>query len=327
MMMLKKFRCLAFVLALILVVVSCSTFAAVKPIKLVFGHIWTRDHFLCKGDIYFKELVEKNSKGKILIDYYPDSQLGNGMEQIQATKNGSQQINLAGPGSLTTYLPKLATFNLPYIYNDNKHILKVASKFTSLIDQNEWIAKIGTRILCVRPLPARHLTTKFPVNKLEDIKGIKMRVPEVPVSVALWKALGAVPTVIPGGETYTSLATGVVEAQENPFVDIYTRKFFEQTKYCALTSHVQELNMMMINNNCWNKLTKTQRKIIQDAADKSNQLVIKALDENVEEYKKMLTKEGMVFTTPNLTPFREKAKTIWSQFGDERLIKKIQAIK
>jgi tripartite ATP-independent transporter DctP family solute receptor len=326
-MMLKKFRCLALVLGLILVVVSCTTFAAVKPIKLVFGHIWPADHYLSKGDLYFKELVEKNSKGRILIDYYPAGQLGNGPELLQATKTGAQQLLLSSGSGLVTCWSKLGTLNLPYIFRDNMHAMKVANKLPFLIGQNELADKVGVRILNVRPLPARHLTTKIPINKLEDIKGIKIRVPENPISLALWRALGAIPTVIPAADTYTALATGTVDAQENPFIDIYTRKFNEQTKYCALTSHVQEVVMMLINNKCWNELTKAQKRILTNAAAKSAKKGEKDYIKSDKKNYDVLVKAGMKFTKPDLTAFREKAKTIWNQFGDQGLINKIEAVK
>jgi tripartite ATP-independent transporter DctP family solute receptor len=326
-MMLKKFRCLALVMALVLIFVSCTTFAAKKPIKLVFGHVWAADHFMCKGDLYLKKIVEKKSKRQIIIDYYPASQLGNAPEQYQATMSGSQQMVLSSPGGLQQFWPKLASFNLPYLYRDDMHIKKVANKLASLLGQPEMAAKTNLRILCVRILPARHLTTKFPVNKLEDIKGIKMRVPQNAVSIALWKVLGVIPIVIPAANLYTSLATGLVDAQENPLNDFYMWKIHEQNKYCALTGHMQELVMTLINNDSWNSLTAAQKKIIRYAAKKSAEMGLKDVKEVEEKYYNLLVKEGMKFTKPNLVPFREKAKTLWEQFGDKELIEKVQLVK
>jgi tripartite ATP-independent transporter DctP family solute receptor len=325
--MLKKSRCLVLAMALVLVFVSCTTFAAKKPIKLVFGHIYTADHFYCKGDRYFKELVEKNSKGQILIDYYPAGQIGSQAEMDQSVRNGSQQIGLVGGGGLVQFLPKMGTIDLPYLYRDDNHQIKVAKKLASLVNKKEFEAKTGMHILNVRTRASRNLTTKFPVNKLDDIKGLKIRVPASPVSLALWKALGAVPTVIPGAEIYTSLATGTVDAQENPFDSIYLAKFFEQTKYCALTGHVRESVIMVINAKFWSGLTKSQQKIISDAAVKNAEMGFIDAKKLNDDYYNSLVKEGMIFTKPDMTPFREKAKTIWPQFGDAELIKKIEAVK
>jgi tripartite ATP-independent transporter DctP family solute receptor len=325
--MLKKARCLVLAMVLVLVVVSCTTFASVKPIKIVYGTLSEPDHFFTKGDLYFKKLVEKNSNGRILVEVYPASQLGSITEMYQAVKTGSQQMVQGAGQTLATFWPKLATFDLPYLYRDNQHFINVMSKYTSLIDQDEMAAKTGMRVLGCRMRSFRQLTTKFPVNKLADIKGMKMRVPQSPVSVALWKALGTVPTVIPGSDIYTSLATGVVDAQENSLDAIFLAKFYEQAKYCALTSHLQETTLNLISNDFWNGLTSKQKKIIQDAMNKTNKQLIKTALEKTDEYYKSLVKLGMIFTKPDLAPFREKGKTIWKEFGDRDLIKKIQAIK
>jgi tripartite ATP-independent transporter DctP family solute receptor len=326
-MMLKKSRCLVLVLALILVAVSCATFAAKKPIKLVYGNVLAIDHFSTKGDLYFKKLVEKNSKGQILVDYFPASQLGGNVEQTQAIRSGAQQMFFGGMGVFAQYLPKINTTELPYLYRDQTHYMKVGKNLASFLGRDELAVKCGVRILGVRINAPRHLTTKFPVNKLKDIKGLKIRVPESALYLAFWRALGAVPTVIPSSDTYTALATGTVDAQENPLDDIYSRKFYEQVKYCALTAHMRIFYSMLINNDCWNSLTAAQQKIVQDAADKSTEMVNKAAIVAEAKYKKLLAKEGVKFTTPDTTPFRERAKTIWGQFGDAELIKKIDAVK
>jgi TRAP-type C4-dicarboxylate transport system substrate-binding protein len=99
-MMFKKFRCLALGLALILVIVSGTTFAAKKPVKLIYGSVFEGDGCYGKGDAYFKKLVEKNSKGKILVELYPLCQLGSGAEMYQAVKTGAQQMNSSSPGPL-----------------------------------------------------------------------------------------------------------------------------------------------------------------------------------------------------------------------------------
>jgi TRAP-type C4-dicarboxylate transport system substrate-binding protein len=237
-MMLKKFRCLVLAMVLIIVSVSCTTFAAdKKPIKLVYGTSFQVTELVHKGDLYFKELVEKNSKGQIVVEVYPASQLGSVAEMLQATKAGSQQMVLCGPGAIATYWSKLGTFDLPYLYRDQAQFLKTAQKITSLINQDEMTTKTGMRILGARiRLPRQLTTTKSPINKLEDVKGLKIRVPQNPSYLALWKALGAIPTVIPWAETQTALTSGVVGAQENPIDSLLLAKIYEQTKYCAMTS-------------------------------------------------------------------------------------------
>jgi tripartite ATP-independent transporter DctP family solute receptor len=326
-MMLKKFRCLVLALVLILVVVSCTAFAEAKPIKLVLGHVFDKGFFFTKGDLLFKELVEKNSNGQITVEIYPGSQLGPIPEMLQAVGAGSQQMSIASGTYLCTYWPKLGTFDLPYLYRDQDHFTKVARNYTSLIDQDEMAAKTGMRILGYRERAWRQLNTKFPVKKIQDLRGKKIRVNQSPISVALWKAFGAIPVVVPGGEIYTALATGTVDGQDNLFDGVWTSKFYEQAKYCAYTSHSQELLLVAISEKFWKSLTKEQQKIIQDAVDKSDALINKLAVDMQEEYYQSLVKVGVKFTKPALKPFREKARAVLEEFGDAELIKKIQAIK
>jgi tripartite ATP-independent transporter DctP family solute receptor len=326
-MMLKKLRCLVLALVLIIVVVSCTAFAEVKPIKLVFGHVFDPAHYFTKGDIYFKELVEKNSKGQILVEVYPASQLGAAPEMLQAVGAGAQQMTITCGMYLCTHWSKLGTFDLPYLYRDQKHFKMVADRYTSLIDQDEMASKTGTRVLGYRLRSWRQLHTKFPVNKLEDLKGKKIRVNQSPITVALWKAFGAIPTVVAAGEIYTALATGTVDGEENVLDGIWTGKLYEQAKYCAWTSHSQEIFLMVVSDKFWRSLTKEQQGIIRDAVDQSNKLVNKIASKMHEESYQSLVKAGVKFTKPNLKPFREKAKAVLKEFGDAELIKKIQAIK
>jgi tripartite ATP-independent transporter DctP family solute receptor len=327
MMMLKKFRCLVLAMVLILVIVSCTVFAADKPIKLIYGHVQSTEHFFSKEDRYFKKLVEKNSKGQILIDFFPAGQLGGSSQMIQATISGAQQMTEVSTGDMSRIWPKMSLFSLPYLYRDDNHQEKVMKRLSFLIGEEEFEAKTGLHILNVRRRSPRHLNTKFPVNKLEDIKGLKIRVPENPIILALWKALGTVPTVIPTNDVYTALATGTVDAQENPFDSIWNWKYYEQAKYCALTAHGRETRMTVINDKYWKSLTAGQRKIIANAANKIAKMAMKDVKETESKYYDSLVKVGMKFTKPNLAPFRERAQTIWSQFGDAKLIQKIQAVK
>jgi tripartite ATP-independent transporter DctP family solute receptor len=327
-MMLKKFRYLALVMALTLVFVSCNTFAAKKkPIKLIFGHHFPVDHYYSKAVLNFKAMVEKNSKGQILVDVFPASQLGSLKEMTQATQSGAQHMFLESLGGLATSYPKLGTFQLPYLVRNERHYAKLLSKGMSLFDEKELTNNTSLSIVALWARSPRYLTTKFPVNKLKDIKGLKIRVPEHPTFLAFWKALGTVPTPIPISDVYTALATGTIDALENCLSDICTFKLYEQTKYFAYTAHMHEVLAIYINAKTWRSLTSAQKKILTAAGSKTSKMVLDAVNNGEKEYWDFLREKGKKVTYPALAPFRERAKTIWGQFGDPALIKKVQALK
>jgi TRAP-type C4-dicarboxylate transport system substrate-binding protein len=326
--MLKKFRCLVLSMVLILVVVSCTTFAANKPIKLIFGHNYAVEHYYNKGANYFKELVEKNSKGQIAVDIFPGAQLGGPGEMLQATRNGAQHITIAFLGGYISGLyPKLTTFELPGLIDDYALLSKIMGRFDSLIDPDDLIAKTGVRTIGFFPYAMKQFYSKVPVNKLEDIKGLKIRISEIPVTVAMCKAIGGVPTVVTNADAYTAFATGVVDATIGDPPGFYAAKFYEQLKYCARYSYQCGFSLMIINNNFLKGLTAAQQKIILNAADKCTKFIKKTTLEEDNRCQQLLAKEGMKFTKPAKAPFINKIKTVWSQFGDAELIKKIEAMK
>jgi TRAP-type C4-dicarboxylate transport system substrate-binding protein len=327
-MMLKKFRCLVLAMVLILVFVSCNTFAANKPIKLVFGHNYPAGHYYEESVNYFKKLIEKNSKGQIVVDVFPGAQLGGPGEMLQATRNGAQQITISYLGGFISGLyPKLATFEVPGLITDYALLSKIIARFDSLIDPDELVAKTGVRAIGFFPYAMKQFYSKVPVYKLKDIKGLKVRLAEVPVSVAMCKAIGGVPTVVSNADAYTAFATGVADATVGDLANIYGSKFYEPLKYCALISLQCGFSLMVINNSFWEGLTTTQQKIIGNAANKCTKFVTKATLEGDKKYRQLLIKAGMKFTKPDRAPFIDKTKTVWSQFGDAELIKKIEAMK
>jgi TRAP-type C4-dicarboxylate transport system substrate-binding protein len=327
-MMLKKFRCLVLAMVLILVFVSCTTFAANKPIKVIFGHNYAIEHYYNKGVLEFKKMVEKNSNGQILVSIFPGAQLGGPGEMLQATRNGAQHMTISNMGGfISGLLPKLATFEMPGLITDYARMTKIMDKFNSLIDPDEMVAKTGVRTIGFFSRAMSRIYTKFPVKKIEDIKGLKIRAAEIPVAVAAFKAIGTVPTVVSNADVYTALATGTVNALLTDTPNFYAYKFYEQLKYCALINYQCGFSIMIINNNFWNGLTASQKKIVQEAAIKCTKFVKTATMAEDKRCQKLLTKAGVKLTKPDSSPFINKVKTIWSQFGDAELLKKLEAIK
>lgn len=324
--MARNIQRVSVVLMLVVLALSSVALAKDKPIKLIFGSVYAVDHIYTKTDNYFKELVEKASNGQILVDYYPAGQLGSEREMLEATKTGAQQITQTTPGTLATLYPKAGSLELPYLFRDRDHYYKSMDLAMSLLG-DDMAAKTGLRVVSWRERAPRHLTTNFPVTKLEDIKGLKIRVPEVPVRVAFWKALGANPIPLPMNEVYTALATGVIHAQENPLDTIYAFKLYEQQKYITLTEHMREISLIVMNEQTWKSLSSAQKKIITDAAKKSAEMANKEVHQAEEDLYKKLQELGVKINTIDKEPFMEKARTIWAQFGDKEIYEKIEAIK
>jgi tripartite ATP-independent transporter DctP family solute receptor len=305
---------------------SGASHAADKPVKWTFGDVYAADHAYTKSDKSFVEDVKKASNGQISIDYYENGQLGSEREMLEATRAGGQQLAQTSPGTLATLSPRVGTLELPYLFRDRDHYYKSMGVALSLLGE-DLVAQTGLRVLTWRERTPRELTTNIPVTKLEDIKGLKIRVAEVPVRVALWKALGTNPTPLPMTEVYTSLATGAIDAQENPLDTIYSAKLYEQQKYVTLTDHMREIILILVNEKAWKALTPAQQKLIREAADRSSEMANKLVHEDEQGCATKLKAAGIKINTIDKRPFMERAMTIWPQFGEKEIYERIQAIK
>jgi tripartite ATP-independent transporter DctP family solute receptor len=323
--MLKKFRFLALAMTLVLILVSCTTFAAKKPVKLVFGHTYNPDHYFNKATLEFKRLVEKKTKGQILIDVFPSCQLGSFAEMNQATRTGGQDITLIGPGSFNTSYPKCVVFSLPYLFRSHQQIVK---GWNMIVDERVWEDKTGVHVVGFWPTAQRELMTNRPVNKLEDLQGLKIRVPEDGISNVAWKAMGAITVTLSIADVYTALATGTADGLEQPLANLCSYKLYEVRKDVAFTDHLQEATVTIVNKNKWKSLTRSQQKIITDAISKTGDLVKDLLSKATKEQQEYLVQKGVKFTHPDVTPFKERVKkALWGQYLSEAEIKKIEALK
>jgi len=303
-----------------------ASYAAEQSVKWSFGSVYSADHAYTKSDKFFAQEVKKASNGQISIDYFENGQLGSEREMLEATRAGGQQLTQTSPGMLATLLPRVGTLELPYLFRDRDHYYKSMGVALSLLGE-DLAAKTGLRVVTWRERAPRELTTKMPVTKLDDIKGLKIRVSEVPVRVALWKAFGTNPTPLPMTEVYTSLATGAIDAQENPLDTIYSFKLHEQQKYITLTDHMREISLIMVNEKAWNTLTPAQQKLIREAADRSSEMANKLVHADEEACATKLKALGIRIDTIDKRPFMERAMTIWPQFGEKEIYERIQAIK
>jgi len=313
------------IVAAIATIMSLSVSAAPKPINLVFGSVYAAQHEYSRADMYFKELVEKGTNGEVRVDYYPAGQLGSEREMLEATISGAQAMLQTTPGTLATLFPKIGTLELPYLFRDREHYYKALNQVFPEIN-NELVKVTGLRVIFWRERSPRHLSCNIPVKSLNDIKGLKIRVSEVPLRVALWRALGTNPIALPMNEVYSSLATGIINAQENPLDTFYSAKIYEQQKYIILTEHMREVSCIVINEKVWKSLSPEHQKVILEAGQKSSDMANQLVYQADIDLRGTLRDLGVTILEIDQTEFAERAKTIWNDFGDKALYELIQSI-
>ncbi len=256
----------------------------------------------------FKEVIEAKSKGRMQVKEFMSGQLGGEQAVLELMKIGQTQMSLTGgifrsmfskeydPISIPFYLPTWAACRAFFDGPMGQKIKDLAAEKGGIIDFGP------------QKRAARHMTSNRKIEKVDDLKGLKMRVPSVPIWVDVWKELGTLPTIIPAPEIYLAMKTGQVEAHENTLVGPYSRKMWEVQKYIILTSHVFFPWHWTASKVWFDKLSPADQKLIREAVAEAIAVGEKAEDDMDKFYAEELKKNGMELITPDLAGIRQKAK-------------------
>jgi len=309
-----------FALSLIVgMAVACTAFAAdpvKKPIVMKLGHVQNESDLWQLGALKFAELVDAKTKGEVQIKVFPNSTIGNDRDMAEGMQIGSVDFALIA-GVLGNFEPSIQIMELPYLFKDETHLRKVM--YGPIGDQllDKLLKSSDIRGLAFWERGPRQLTTNKPVNSLSDIKGLKIRVPEIPPIIAAWKAMGTNPTPMAWGEVYTGLQQNVIEAQENPVPFIHAGKIYEVQKYIAMTNHKYEYVLIAMSNKAWLKLNPEQQKAVKEAADEATKYENKLVFEKSDNLLKDLQAKGMKVTKPDTTEWAKQARTVHKQFAEK----------
>lgn len=309
-----------FALSLIVgLAVACTAFAAEpvkKPIVMKLGHVQNESDLWQLGALKFAELVDAKTKGGVQIKVFPNSTIGNDRDMAEGMQIGSVDFALIA-GVLGNFEPSIQIMELPYLFKDETHLRKVM--YGPIGDEllDKLLKSSDIRGLAFWERGPRQLTTNKPINSLNDIKGLKIRVPEIPPIIAAWKAMGTNPTPMAWGEVYTGLQQNVIEAQENPVPFIHAGKIYEVQKYIAMTNHKYEYVLIAMSNKAWLKLTADQQKAVKEAAAEATQYENKLVSEKSDGLLKDLQAKGMKVTKPDTTEWAKQARTVHKQFAEK----------
>ncbi|UOF88636.1 TRAP transporter substrate-binding protein [Fodinisporobacter ferrooxydans] len=288
-----------------------------NPIVLKLGHGAATDNPRHLAAEKFAELVKEKTHGKVEVQVFPNEVLGSEPQMVDAVKLGTLDMALADTGIFASMSPKMAAINLPYLFKDYNSAYKVldgplGKDMAAPLEQN------NIHLLAYWENGFREITnSKHPIHTPADLSGLKMRVPEIPVSVATFKALGTNPTPMAYGQLYTALQSKVVDGQENPLTNIYASKFYEVQKYLTMSNHQYSALPLVINKKKWDSFSPDIQKAIQDAANEARDYHRQLVQQQAKDLVSKLKAKGMVINTPDQAPFREATKDVYKQFADK----------
>lgn len=273
-----------------------TTEVATEPVaeKIVwkFGHLSNEDHLWNLTAEKFAALVAEKTEGQIEIKVYPNEQLGNEMDTITGIQTGTADLTITGE-SLQNWAPKAAMLAIPYAITSKEHMETIINGEIGDEIEAQITEKVGLIPLYHHKRAPRNLTSNMAVRVPADVKGLKMRVPNVPIFVDAWSAAGANPQAMAFSEVFTGLQQGVIGAQENPYDLIVSASFYEVQDFVNETEHVSSWIYVVVGEEQFNSLTPELQEAVKAAAMESEAWAQSEFEATAAEYKQKCIDEGM----------------------------------
>ena len=266
----------------------------------------------------FARLVAERSEGRLRVKLYPAGQLGDDRETVEGLKLRSIDMTVMGCAIIGWYAPEYGLMEAPFLWRDYEHIDRVWRGKIGKDLRDTMRDRAGVEMLHLWYRGPRYLTTTSKrIRTPDDLRGLKLRVPELEVYIKSWQTFGANTTPLPFTDMFMGLKLGIVEGQENPLATIYGNNLHEVQKYIMETRHLIGFYVFCTGPYFDERFTEEERKIIlaaaRDATDWHNREV-----ENAEaDYRKKLTEAGVEFVSVDREAFISLAKEkIPAQFGN-----------
>ncbi|MEX3314278.1 DctP family TRAP transporter solute-binding subunit [Sulfitobacter sp. PS-8MA] len=297
--------------------------ALAADVSIRLGHVLPESHSWHAAATGFADEVNTRTDGRVEIEVFPSGQLGSEKEVIEGLQFGSVQAGLIGSGSFQGVEPRMGIIEMPYAWASREQAFAaldgdLGSALADMLDSK------GIKVLGWWENGFRNITNNVrPIEKPEDLSGLKIRVTPDKVRLATFETLGAEPAPLSFGELYSALQQGLFDAQENPLAIIYSASFFEVQKYVSLSEHIWGAATLTMSKSVWDKISPEDQAIVAEAATswglKQRDMVADANDELIEKLKA----EGMSFNEVDKAAFMEAVAPIWESqqdvYGEELL--------
>ena len=324
-----KFSYIAVCVAAGALCLALSNMAQARTLKAAHSHVEDQ-----ATDLSFKEFGKKLSElsnGELSVSVFANGQLGGEREVAEQVLNGAVDISMVGGQLIENFYAPYATNNIPYLFRDYEHVKKfiksdVAHKY--LLDATLDKGFLGLWFETCGP---RSFYAKKAINSPADLDGLKMRVPESPMSINTVKLLGGQPTPMSSSEVYSALQQGVIDGAENNFEYYVQSRHFEVAPYWNQDMHSMPPNVVIMSADTFESLSEQEQQWIREASEYARDFQMKMYDDTLEELYKEAEKLGIHVNMIDPKPFAEKTSSILNEELKKsdrvELIKAIQAIK
>lgn len=327
-----KARGIAVVVVTTIAALWGSTVVAAE-IKMRLGHVFAINSPVDEASKEFAKLVSDRTNGEITITVFPNNQLGGDEALGRELSRGSLELSFLNPGSLAGLDPLLDIHYLPYIATNFKEVDAIFYNPDGILQKTlrTTLAKHNMQTLAFFELEFRAVTnSKVPVEKLTDLKGLKLRVPGSAGIKGFFEAVGAQVVAMPFPELFTALQQGTVDGQDNGASITYNSRLFEAQKFMTTTNHVYAMGAITASDRSWGRLSEVQKKILRDAAAEVTAKEIQKNRELNAQFLKNIANGGVRVTVPTPEFFAELQRvgqTVWDKLAPIYGADRIQALR
>lgn len=291
---------------------------AISPdaINLTVAYADAEDSIFGKGVAAFKSKLEELSGGTMTCTVYPNGTLGNVTEVAAMVQQGSCDVSPIVTSSLVDFSSDLGVFDLPFLFADYDEA-KTAVNGEAGTKLAEELESQNLHVGSWWTMGFREVTSNKPIESIDDFNGLKIRTQSNEVHQAIFSALGASPTVINFSELYTAMEQKTVDAQENPYVNIYSNAYYEVQDYLVETNHVFQVAALLVSSSKYNSLTEEQKTWVDDAAAYAADIEWQATIDDNETAKQKCIEAGMQFTTLDHDELLNATSSVYDQYRDQ----------
>ncbi|MEL7625124.1 MAG: TRAP transporter substrate-binding protein [Clostridiales bacterium] len=298
------------------------------------GHVLATDHPYTDGLNYFKKVLEEKTDGRVRVEVFPNSMLGNERDMIEGLQLGTLEMALVSTAPLSGFTSDFLVFDLPYIFTDTATARGCVDSEVGM-GMLEDLASQGIKGLLYFENGFRSVTnSRRPIQHPEDLQGIKIRTMENPIHMDSFSAMGADPTPMAFGELFTALQQKTIDGQENPLAIVDTSKFYEVQTYLSLTEHFYAPAPFLMALDYYNNLPEDVRNAVYEAAKEAQDYERGLLDEMNARLLKELVEKGIQINEIDKAEFRAAVQSVYDKFegtGSDKipaeLIEKVQNFK
>jgi tripartite ATP-independent transporter DctP family solute receptor len=290
--------------------------SAEKVIEISLAHANAIDQPIGRYSDLFASMVNEKSGGHIHVTVYPAGQLGSMTDVMDNVANGLQDMSIIDIGNLDAYEPAYAMVSFPMLISSWEQATKVLDSEKSAALTEDLAANKNMRVLGWWWNGFRNMCSKVEIREIADFKGVKFRSPGADAYLTMFSLLNAKPTVIPWGETYSGMQSGIVDGMETTTEALYSQSFYTLGKYILMTRHIFSCNAPVISETLWKSLSAEDQKLIADCMDEVTRQIRAEVINDESKYINLLKESGCeIITLSDQDKLVDLFKPYWSEYS------------